>query len=84
MPRPAAQHARGFPCSHWPRFPSIRPTSPTICRGHDAGDAVLKAAAQALAAAAREGDTVARLGGEEFVLLLPAAADTRETNPRRR
>jgi two-component system cell cycle response regulator len=41
--------------------------------GHLAGDAVLRAAAGRIAAAARATDVVARYGGEEFVLLL---ADT--------
>ena len=41
--------------------------------GHDGGDAVLKAVAAALQSAARDGDSLARLGGEEFVLLLPDA-----------
>jgi len=41
--------------------------------GHDGGDAVLKALAAALQGAARNGDPLARLGGEEFVLLLPDA-----------
>jgi diguanylate cyclase (GGDEF)-like protein/PAS domain S-box-containing protein len=41
--------------------------------GHEAGDAVLKALAASLQLAAREGDVAARLGGEEFVLLLPSA-----------
>ena len=41
--------------------------------GHDGGDAVLKAVAAALQSAARDGDPLARLGGEQFVLLLPDA-----------
>jgi diguanylate cyclase (GGDEF)-like protein len=39
--------------------------------GHAAGDTVLKRVAQLLGARLRETDVVARLGGEEFVLLLP-------------
>ncbi len=41
--------------------------------GHAAGDAVLKRVAQALRAAARDIDSVARTGGEEFCVLLPGA-----------
>jgi diguanylate cyclase (GGDEF)-like protein len=39
--------------------------------GHLAGDACLQALAQALGAGRRAGETVARFGGEEFVVLLP-------------
>ena len=39
--------------------------------GHAAGDAVLKLTAKTLVAHTRSTDTVARWGGEEFVLLLP-------------
>ncbi|MEO5732060.1 MAG: diguanylate cyclase [Rubrivivax sp.] len=39
--------------------------------GHDAGDAVLRALADGLAAGFRGMDVVARIGGEEFVVLLP-------------
>jgi diguanylate cyclase (GGDEF)-like protein len=41
--------------------------------GHDAGDAVLAHLAGVLAADVRPGDAAARLGGEEFVVLLLAA-----------
>jgi diguanylate cyclase (GGDEF)-like protein/PAS domain S-box-containing protein len=39
--------------------------------GHDVGDLLLKAASERLSAALRKGDTVARFGGDEFVLILP-------------
>jgi diguanylate cyclase (GGDEF)-like protein/PAS domain S-box-containing protein len=38
--------------------------------GHDAGDAVLVAIAQRLQSVVREADTVARFGGDEFVIVL--------------
>ena len=41
--------------------------------GHAAGDAVLKRVAEALLVAARDIDSVARMGGEEFCVLLPGA-----------
>jgi diguanylate cyclase (GGDEF)-like protein len=45
--------------------------------GHDAGDLVLKAVAQALMDMAGDGILPCRLGGEEFVLLCPdTPADT--------
>jgi len=39
--------------------------------GHDAGDAVLKAFANVLRSSVRHSDICARMGGEEFVVLLP-------------
>ncbi len=64
---------------------SIRYQSPTSCLmididyfkkindeyGHATGDMVLKELAKLIKSCARETDTVARLGGEEFIVLLP-------------
>ena len=41
--------------------------------GHAEGDRVLAATAERLRSVVRAGDTVGRLGGEEFVLILPGA-----------
>jgi diguanylate cyclase (GGDEF)-like protein len=50
-------------------------------RGHGAGDTALKQAAAHLLSVVREGDTVARVGGDEFVVLCPGLG-TREAAAR--
>jgi diguanylate cyclase (GGDEF)-like protein len=54
--------------------------------GHAEGDRVLAAAGRCLRSVVRESDAVGRLGGEEFVLVLPAmeAAEAREVAERAR
>lgn len=44
--------------------------------GHDVGDAVLREVARRLRDAVREQDSVARWGGEEFLLLLPETSES--------
>src|SRR5207245_4385850 len=42
--------------------------------GHDAGDLALREAATALAESVRTSDVLSRVGGEEFLLILPGAS----------
>jgi diguanylate cyclase (GGDEF)-like protein len=43
--------------------------------GHDAGDALLKEAANRMQAALRDSDYLARLGGDEFLVVVPQVSD---------
>lgn len=48
------------------------------CYGHAAGDAVLIAVVQRLKATVRESDSVARMSGDEFVMMIQPVDDTRQ------
>lgn len=43
--------------------------------GHDVGDELLKAVAERMISRLRESDTIARVGGDEFIAILPKIAD---------
>lgn len=47
-------------------------------RGHATGDKLLKSIAQRLDNTLREGDTVSRLGGDEFMILLPGLSTVKQ------
>lgn len=46
--------------------------------GHTAGDALLDTVAKKLCSAVRQTDTVARMGGDEFVIIMPEFRDERD------
>jgi diguanylate cyclase (GGDEF)-like protein/PAS domain S-box-containing protein len=49
--------------------------------GHDSGDAFLKQIAIRLSACMRETDTISRLGGDEFLILLPDLSQAEDAVP---
>jgi diguanylate cyclase (GGDEF)-like protein/PAS domain S-box-containing protein len=49
--------------------------------GHDAGDHLLRGVAERLSSQMRDGDTVARFGGDEFLLLMPGMRQIEDLAP---
>jgi diguanylate cyclase (GGDEF)-like protein/PAS domain S-box-containing protein len=49
--------------------------------GHDVGDQLLRGVAERLSSQMRDGDTVARFGGDEFLLLLPGMKQIEDLEP---
>jgi diguanylate cyclase (GGDEF)-like protein/PAS domain S-box-containing protein len=49
--------------------------------GHDVGDQLLRSVSERLSSQMRDGDTVARFGGDEFLLLLPGMKQIEDLDP---
>ncbi len=49
--------------------------------GHDVGDQLLRSVSERLSSQMRDGDTVARFGGDEFLLLLPGMKQIEDMDP---
>jgi diguanylate cyclase (GGDEF)-like protein len=74
-----AQAARSADCVALVSFDIDHFKDANDAHGHEAGDRVLQALAEALRSASRSADVAARLGGDEFVLLLPKTGSAEAT-----
>ena len=66
----AAKRGKAYLALMFLDLDNFKPVNDTL--GHDVGDLLLKEVAKRLLKCVRESDTIARMGGDEFVVLLPA------------
>ncbi len=76
---PSAKFLLGYEPSEMLKKSAAKDINDTL--GHDTGDLLLKAVTERLSSAMRKSDTVARFGGDEFVLILPELRSIEDATP---
>lgn len=71
-----AQRAKKYLCVLYIDLDKFKPINDTL--GHAAGDEVLKVTANRLSKNIRAVDTVARIGGDEFIVLMESVSDVQD------